>query len=865
MIRRLLKAIFIVSLFFSSYSFASYGGIEIDGDLSDWKVVDRLNLPDNLPPTLAKGDAIYAKYVSSPFPAYVFAIKAESEQIGEDTTVWLNTDGDSSTGYKIWGSYCGAEFYVNIFSDNKPYLYDGVNYGEFVGGPLEYAYSDDGKVLEFVIPASMINDPSDGVGVFADINNNVFIPSDYSTGELSVKNNVYYPPRSDFSKRVAIIYSETTREHFYDVNLPVQKAYNQLFMAMQYQCMMAGIPFDMLTEDDLTDISNLVNYDVLIFPYFAFVPADKFDQIYKNIFDAVYRYGIGVITAGDFMTNLDDGSAVEGDAYRFMKQIFGIGRVDGGGPVSISLKVYDVSHPSMKDYYQGEEIINYPYNHWFSYFTPVSNGEETQPVWVLATQTVSGDKSGTYDAVEAMETGARNAHFSSIEFMADTNMLWSVIDWAVYGDSDFAKLHMGRFNNLFMSRVDMDQSQEIDEVRDVDGALLDLLATWKRDYNFVTSCYINIGDNPPDQQTDWSYSEPLYRDYISIGNEIGTHSYTHPDNTNLLSDEQIRFEFDESMDVIASHLNPTWRDENVRGGAVPGAPESLDTAKKILSYLDYLTGGYSGVGAGYPGAFGYLTPDDTKVYFSPNMSFDFTLIEFGVPVWDESSGEWVPVPLSKEEAEAYWEEEYKRIMRHASLPIVHWPWHDYGPTTGVTVENKYSLSMFTHTIELALRDEGEFLTGADMNERIGSFKNSKLYVENYGDYLNVSAEGSDLGKFSVEVEGNIRSVDNWYAYNDNRVFLDRDGGDFTIRLGSMDDTITHIYKLPMRAELISLQGDGDSLSFSFKGEGAVEVQLGREFDDYTFSGADSVERISSDKVRLNFQNYGTHNVSIDSL
>jgi len=69
----------------------------------------------------------------------------------------------------------------------------------------------------------------------------------------------------------------------------------------------------------------------------------------------------------------------------------------------------------------------------------------------------------------------------------------------------------------------------------------------------------------------------------------------------------------------------------------------------------------------------------------------------------------------------------------------------------------------------------------------------------------------------------------------------------------------------MRAELISLQGDGDSLSFSFKGEGAVEVQLGREFDDYTFSGADSVERISSDKVRLNFQNYGTHNVSIDSL
>ncbi len=844
----------ILNLVFAS----TYGPITIDGNLDDWKVYERLNLPNNLPPTLARGDALYGKYVKES-NVYVFAFKCENTSISQNSTLWINADNDNSTGYKIWGSFLGAEFYVNIYSDGKPYLYDGVNYGNYVGEISDYAYSEDGKILEFAIPSSMIGSP-ESIGVMADINDNIFIPLDYSSGELKIE-DISYPKRSDFSKRVAIIYSQTTKEHFYDSNLSIKKAYNQLFMAMQYQCMMAGIPFDLLDENDLTDISNIVNYDLLIFPYFAFVPSDKFDQIYKTLFDAVYRYGIGIITAGDFMTNLDDGSSVEGDSYRFMKQLFGIGRVNGDGPVSITLKAYDISHPSMRGYSQDEVIIDYPYNHWFNYFAPVSNGVESQSVNVLAKQSVSGDLAGIYDAVMAMKTGARLAHFSSIEFMADTNMLWSVIDWAVYGEGDFLKLHMGRFSNLFVSRVDMDQSQEIDEVRDVDGALYDILKKWKKDYNFVASCYINIGNNPPDQRTDWNYSEPLYRNYISLGEEIGTHSYTHPDDTNILSDDQIRFEFKDSMDIIASHLNPTWRDRNVRGGAVPGAPEGLDVAEKILQYLDYLTGGYSGVGAGYPGAFGFLKPEDSKVYLSPNMSFDFTLIEFGVPVWDEDSKEWIHVPLSKEEAKAYWEKEYKRITNHASLPIVHWPWHDYGPTTGVTVEKKYSLSMFTNTIELAKRDKGEFLTGADLNERIKAFKTSKFYVDKIEGGADIRVEGLNLGRFSIKSQKRIKSVDNWYAYNHKELFLDNDGGNFRVRFGK-EDRVTHIYKLPMRSELISLNGDGSNLSFTFKGEGAVKVKLAKKFKKYRFQGADKIKKLKDRKVKLVFKTYGVHNVTI---
>ena len=75
------------------------------------------------------------------------------------------------------------------------------------------------------------------------------------------------PPRTDLSKRVGIVYSQTTATRYWNAI-----AYSQLFMVAQHQAMMAGVPFDLLTEQDLTTIDNLVNYDALIFPYFANVP-----------------------------------------------------------------------------------------------------------------------------------------------------------------------------------------------------------------------------------------------------------------------------------------------------------------------------------------------------------------------------------------------------------------------------------------------------------------------------------------------------------------------------------------------------------------------------------------------------------------
>ena len=83
----------------------------------------------------------------------------------------------------------------------------------------------------------------------------------------------------------------------------------------------------------------------------------------------------------------------------------------------------------------------------------------------------------------------------------------------------------------------------------------------------------------------------------------------------------------------------------------------------------------------------------------------------------------------------------------------------------------------------------------------------------------------DVGEMALNVVNGgtdvIQNVTNWYAYNSQELFLPRNGGTFTINLGATQDNVTHIASLPMRADLLSVTGDGRNLSFSITGDGQV--------------------------------------------
>jgi len=112
------------------------------------------------------------------------------------------------------------------------------------------------------------------------------------------------------TQRIGIVWSETTANKFFD-----KTAYAQLFMAVQSQAMQAGMPFDLLTESDLTNLSKLSGYSTLVFPSFSNVQASQASAIASTLEQATKQYGIGLIAAGNFMTSDENGLALAGDPY----------------------------------------------------------------------------------------------------------------------------------------------------------------------------------------------------------------------------------------------------------------------------------------------------------------------------------------------------------------------------------------------------------------------------------------------------------------------------------------------------------------------------------------------------------------------
>ena len=808
------------------------GAITLDGDLKDWTAADRIELAGN---TVA-GHEVYGKLVGD---NYIIAIKSDIA-IGANTTAWFNVDQNATTGYQIFGAGGGAEYNVNFGANKQAGLYTGAAGQTLVQQALPAGFSADGKIVEFAVSrAALGGATTKSVDLLLDVNDQVFLPGDYGN-PYTIRDTANLPPVTDHTAKVAIVYSETSAAQFYDLT-----NYSQLFMSAQYQATMAGVPFDVLSEKDLTDIAKLAAYDTIIFPSFRNVPIDKVTAIENALKSASYDYGVSIIAAGDFMTNDATGAALPGDSYSRMKSILGVSQT-GFGTGDIAVYANDTTHPVM-DGYQAHELIRNYTNTGFAHYGSVFGQAN-----VLVDQVVGGQ---TYNAVLATRTGAENVHFSSEAMLGDSNLLWQALQWTAKGTGPEIGLQMSRQPSIVASRTDMDQSQETLDVNPESGGpgiydkMMPILAQWKEAYNFVGSYYINVGNNPPDQTTDWSVSKPYYQQLLAMGNEIGTHSYTHPENTNTLTAAQIAFEFNQSQLVIEQQLGI-----DVTGTAVPGAPENVATAQKIIQYFDYMSGGYSGVGAGFPGAFGYLTPDNAdKPYLAPNVSFDFTLVEFQ--------------NMTPAQASAAWAKEWAQLTSHADVPVVLWPWHDYGAaqwSVDPPAASPYTTAMYTSFIANAFNAGAEFVTLADLAQRIESFEQTKITYTTSGNLVTASVVSNDVGKMALDIDGGqiIQKVNGWYAYDDDSVFLPKAGGQFAITLGASQDDVTHIVALPSRGELLSVTGDGTNLSFTVLGDGKVVIDLKNPAgQNVSVQGADIVSLVG-DRLELELADPGTHDVSV---
>ena len=827
----------------------TYGhSVTIDGSLDDWFATDRID--DNSNPA-------YQIYSTVDNGDFVFALKAPVA-IGTNTTIWLNTDGKTSTGYQIFGYAGGAEYNINFAADGTINLYTGAAGQTLVLGGLTAAWSADHTTVEFRLPTASVGNPA-AMYSYYDINDTTFLPSNYQSAPFTVFNQPTATEAPDM--RIGIVFSQTTSDAYFN-----STAYSQLFMSVQSQAMQAGIPFDILTEADLTDLNKLSHYDALVFPSFRNVPADKVEAITHTLEMASKQLGIGLITAGEFMTNQPyvsggtiGGDPLPGDPYAAMKVLFDATRVTGGtGNVQVN-----ATDPAglVLDHYTNGQLVNSYTNVGWNAFTSVSGTGQT-----IATETINGGQ--TYTAALATQTGsARNVLFSSDGVMADANMLQQAISYAVNGTGLSVGLHLTRDSGIVAARVDMDQSQELEDVNPPGSSpgiydkLLPILTQWKAAYNFVGSFFINVGDGTNGTGTDWTISAPYYKAILDLGSEIGTHSLTHPEDTNKLSASQIATEFGGSTSIINTQLsNYLGYAFQVAGAAVPGMPETLPVSQEIMKYVtDYLTGGYAAQGAGFPNAFGYMTPDNqSQIYFAPNTSFDFTLVEFqGKSVADATSA---------------WLAEFDKLVANAQTPVIVWPWHDYGAADFVsgspTADGPYDISMFNAWLQHAVAANMEFVTLDDLAHRMTALKTSTITSTVVGTTIIASVTGANVGNLSLDVDRQgslvIQNVSGWYAYDSDSVFLPQSGGTFTIHMGAAADDVTHITDLPMRSVLMNVTGDGHDLAFSLVGEGKVIIDIANPgAKSVIVSGATLASQVG-EIVTLNLGSSGLHNVTLET-
>jgi len=892
----------------------------IDGDMADWMGAEQHRLYPPLGEVRESAARVYAKVAEE---TYWLRVAPQPGMELYESAIYFNLDEDQATGYNVGRQYGNApegyEFYA-FFDKQSVKLYEGCS--PYQGEEcrellLEFSSSDSGRrlldlnstasefallednSLEFMLPPEIFD------GVVTDIEiavalqsvppGGTYVDAVSDTSPLYLLNyhSVYADleehleatcEHDDTEVRAAVLFDSVARDTFYN-----DMAYTQLFVAMQHQVRQAGIPHDRIRAQELTDMSIACKYDVIVIPALSKADQAAWAGLKKSLFLLTQVYGVNVILAGELLTYSNEGKPVAGDPYFAMKTLLGI---KNSQPVAYQTSSTTVKIASKEELFwdkQVDEVVmgSKAASSYVSVFEPTETSSfETK---TLATQTIVPLASNeTVELVlPAIQTtvinenlfgrrSGRIVHFSTTSVMGNRDLVWRAVQFTLRRESPaIMALQLSRFpGGAFTCRNDMDQSQYIKEFKVVGPELLNMaLYRWYEDYNFVGSYYVNIGGNVDyGKYTDWDFARRLYANYLGTENEIGSHSYTHPHNINALTATDLEFEFNQAQDVIMRQL-----DLDRLGTAQPGRPNNLQTTLRLDRYMNrtYFSGGFSGENAGFPGAFGYVTPESDMVYVSPNMQFDFSL-----QILD----------YSPEEMVKHWKDEVDALLAFSSSQVFQWPVHDYAildwddDNFVIGGAGKYTLEQFDETIEFVAGKNVEFITVMQLNDRIRASEATKYQREVVGpNTVKVQLtlqkpvdETMTLGHHVLKLESpgtetSIVNVGDHYAFSDSRVFLPSEGGTFLVQFGSeaeaLEQSTTRIVDIGMRTELVSVAGDGKKLQFTVRGKGDVSVQLAdsllnpNKMEITHDSGKYNVDQ-ESGVVRFKFNDIGEHSISI---
>ena len=180
-----------------------------------------------------------------------------------------------------------------------------------------------------------------------------------------------------------------------------------------------------------------------------------------------------------------------------------------------------------------------------------------------------------------------------------------------------------------------------------------------------------------------------------------------------------------------------------------------------------MTGGWTGIGSGYPSAIGYMSPTSQgSVYIAPNMTFDFTEIEYQGKTVAQAEADWA----------AQFNAHRGQCCRHAHRRVA----DPRLRRRGVEHHDEFGHGLALHHADVhglhragRMRKDYEFVTLEDLASRIAAQQKAHIDYTTVGNTITATVTpdptAPDVGEMSLNVVNGgtkvIQNVTNWYAYN----------------------------------------------------------------------------------------------------
>jgi len=466
-----------------------------------------------------------------------------------------------------------------------------------------------------------------------------------TTGDNSTVQKTDYFVASN--TRVAIVHSSTTLNSAIPAGSISEMEYMGWITSLQHLFAMAGVPFEVINEDNLKDLNLIRQYDAIALPSFRNVRSTDRNQIIANLETAVKDYGIDILAFGELMS-YDENNTLYFDANVPFQKILNIEETGiYGGNTTTSVIVNDNTHPSAWRFKQGEELISY-FDDFYVEFKVYDTNEQYAYPYLVIDQSIN---STITNVIASTNKKGRAFYCENPDYLIDTAMGRDAILWLLYGYNPHIGVKMTDKTAIFTARVDADVSYDTPQTS---LAMQNYLLILGRN-NMSAGWYI-VTRHSGSAQVQWEQLKDDYWNLLNAGHEIGSHSLTHPNDMNLLSDDAAFNEMYSSKMEIDRELGI-----DIKGLANPGESPNQTRLWHIAEKAGYQY--YSPLDDGLKKGLGFVDDKVKVVSIQQNMMADYDLLV--------DQNKTIPETIQA------WKDQYDNYYRQGDGIVVFAIWHDY--------------------------------------------------------------------------------------------------------------------------------------------------------------------------------------------